>query len=531
MPTTSIVCFFFGNLYLSELCIVFLSDGSVVAVNTDTFVATVILPPGTIDGPSSDNVGVSQWAATYIIIVANQPNGYWLYDGTVVYGPGGVSPSIEITDGGSGYSPTPSVSVSGGSGSGAVLQAEVVDGVIIAINILNPGTGYLASDTVTVAISDISGTGATASIGLMPFGVQGSTVETYMEHVWVAQGLNIVFSVPEDPTNFATSLGGGAFTLTDSYTRVACVRLVQNNGFLWLVCDSSISYISNVTTLGTPPTTTFTKQNANPEVGSPWKASVQTFGQYLVLGNPFGVHVQTGGSIEKISDMLDGVYNTVPGFAAALPSSAKAIIFGKKVYMILLPVIDTYTGQQINKLFMWAGKGWWSSQQDVNLIYIAGQELNSVQTAYGTDGRSIYPLFARPSDAFPKTVQSKLFVEPGGMWNAKTAGRLWGAAQYYSDLATDLTISADNETGTAQQTVTLGGVPVIWHTVGDIVMNWTTGADEPMIWTASGVGLSVFPPTAVGQQGVYIGLTVTTNAGDVALISLAVGPVVESYRG
>ena len=526
----TIVCYCFANIAATPWCVVFLSDGSVQGVNTTTLLSVTIMPPGTIQNPAIGNVGVSQWGIQGILIVAQQPNGYWLWTGTILTGAGTTTAFVVVTNGGSGYSATPTISLSGGSGSGAVLQATVQGGIIVSIQVLNPGTGYLAGDTVTVGITDATGTGATASLATMPFGISGNTVETYSSHVWVGNGSTIFFSAPEDPTDFATSDGGGSFQLLDSFTRVSCIRLVQNNGFLWIVCDSSISYISNVNTGGTPVTTTFTKQNANPEVGTPWPAGVQTFGQYLVLGNPFGVHVQSGGSIEKISDFLDGIYNTVPNFAGLSPSTAKAIIFGKKVFMLLLPVIDEISGQQINKLFMWAGKGWWTSQQDSPLIYIAGQEINSVQTAYGTDGTNIFPLFATPSTGFSKVVQSKLFAEPGFYGNKKAASRLWGLAQYYSDLSPDLIVSIDNENGIAPQTIVVPGLVVTWRTAGGLAMNWTTATGAPMVWTAAG-GVSVFPPTAVGQNGVLIGLTVTTNCADVALLSLAIGAEIETYRG
>ena len=538
MAAPTIICFYFGNIEATPWMVVFMSDGSITGVNTNTSAAIVIAPAGTILNPSIDSIGVSQWGSAYILIVANQPNGYWQWNGTVLTTAGTTYPYVTVTNGGSGYSPTPTVTVSGGSGSGVVLQATVQGGIITTIAVLNPGSGYLTGESVTVNISDPTGTSAAASMSLMPFGVQGTAIEVYTSHVWIAQPstpsvpASITFSAPGDPGNFATSAGGGNFPLTDSFTRVNCVRLLQNNGFLWLICDSSISYISNVVTSGSGPiTTTFTNQNANPEVGTPWPTAVEVWGQYLVLANPFGVHVSTGGAIDKISEMLDGIYNTVPGFAGFSPSSAKAIIFGKKTWMALVPVIDQVSGQQVNKLLMWAGKGWFTSQQDKNLIYIASQEINSVQTAYGTDGADIFPLFAQPSINFTKTVQSKLFAEPSGYLNTKTTSRLWGLAQYYSPLAPDLTISIDNEIGVAPQTVTVGGLTVVWHTMSGAVMNWTIGSGAPMVWSISGTGIAVFPPTAVAQNGALLGLTVSTNAADMALLSLMLGPVTSAYRG
>jgi len=130
--------------------------------------------------------------------------------------------------------------------------------------------------------------------------------------------------------------------------------------------------------------------------------------------------------------MLDGVYNTVPNFGGLIPSAAKAIIFAKRVWLLLLPIIDPVTGQQVNKIFMWDGKRWWSSPQDVTINYIQYQEIDSVLTAWGSTNTAIYPLFQRPTTAFSKIVQSKLWDKPGGYLFTHTNNRLWGMAQYYS---------------------------------------------------------------------------------------------------
>ena len=56
-----------------------------------------------------------------------------------------------VTDGGSGYTNTPSVTITGGGGSGAKAKATMLNGVVTAITILSPGTGYTFTPTITVA--------------------------------------------------------------------------------------------------------------------------------------------------------------------------------------------------------------------------------------------------------------------------------------------------------------------------------------------------------------------------------------------
>ncbi|MEQ7800356.1 RagB/SusD family nutrient uptake outer membrane protein [Pedobacter sp. ASV1-7] len=69
--------------------------------------------------------------------------------------------TIEILNGGTGYTAAPTVTISGGGGSGALATATVSGGKITAINISNPGNKY--STVPTITITGV-GTGATAKV-------------------------------------------------------------------------------------------------------------------------------------------------------------------------------------------------------------------------------------------------------------------------------------------------------------------------------------------------------------------------------
>ena len=523
-PDGDTVQFFdFFNIGTTPYMLAIVSTGEIYAVNTNTGVATSIAPDGTITSPTRASVGLTQWGAQYVLIVANQTNGYWIWDGTNFYKPGGIGPVVTVTNGGTGYTGQPTFTPSGFSGSGLAFFATIVGGVITAISVTNPGTGGLASDTVTVAISGGGGSAATMTVSLMPFGIQGTAIETYSGRVWIANGPTITFSAPGSFTNFASASGGGNFTSSDSFLRVGYVELIQTNGFLYLIADSSVNYISGVQTAGSPtPITTFTNQNADPEVGTPWASTVDVFGRNIVFANAVGAHVSYGAAVTKISEPLDGIYNTVPNFGNALPSAAKTIVFGKKVWMLLLPIIDPITGQQTNKLLMWNGKIWWASGQDVPLRFVQHQEIDSVITAYGTDGLSVYPLFAQPSVNFTKVAQSKLWATPGGVRLTKAVGRLWGVFQYNSLSSPNVNVSIDSETSSANNIVPTGPLTATWTNGLGAVVPWINASAvvTPWVYTGPG-GLTVIPPTQVGQYGALVGMTVTTNCADMAIVSLS----------
>ena len=462
-PASGTIDFFdFGNIGATPYLIGFTSLGNVVAVNTDTLVATEIAPNGTIANPSRTNVAMTQFGSQYIIIVSAQANGYFIWDGTTFFNPGDSWPY-------------PS--------------------------------------------------------GNIPTGISGTAVEIYQGRVWIADGAVITFSAPGSVVDFTSGDGGGTFTSSDSFLRVQFTELIQTNGFLYLIGDSSINYISGVQTSGTIPTTTFTNQNADPEVGTIWPGTIDVFGRNIIFANAFGAHVSYGAAVTKVSEPLDGVYNTAVNFGGRIPSAAKAIIYGKKVWILLLDIIDPITGQDGNKLFLWDGKKWFSSPQSKNLLFIQHQEINSVLTAYGTDGASVYPLFNTPSTLFQKTVQSKFWDKPLGYQNIKAASRLFGMVQYYSLASPDVSVSVNNENTGSTQNLTIAPAVAVWTNQFDVIVDWTNSSPVTVQWFVASVSIVVLSPTAIGQAGVLLGLTITTSAADMSLISFMVQVDPVQYRG
>lgn len=594
---TTVVFFDFVNIGSTPYMVVFLADGSVVAVNTTSLVPTTVLTAGTITAPSITTVGMTQWGNEYLIIVADQTDGYWVWDGALAFEAGQIAPVVEIVSVGGGYGTvTPTLTVIGGSGTGASLAASISYGQLVSVSVVNGGSGYLATDEVSVAIvptptggsggsvsvtGTLVGTGngsvsgitiiaggtnyttptltfsrvnttvpaqavvtsvvngtisavsltnsgvyvvtgsfgtikptvvitdagvaATVSIHLMPFGVQGHAAETYSGHVWVADGATMYYSAPGAVDDFATSNGGGNFTANDSNLKVQYTQLISANGFLYLIADSSVSYISGVQTTGTPPVTSFTNQNADPEVGSPYPQSVIPFGRNVLMANSYGVHAIMGGAVRKVSEMMDGVYSTVASFGGLQLASAQATIFGNRVWMVLVKLVDPVSGSTVNKILMWdGGEKWWATSQEIEVSYIKHQEINSVITAYGTNGTVIHPMFQQASGSLSKVVQSRLYDAPGGAPFRKASSRYWSMNQYYSTVSPNIMVSVDNENGT-QTPFTITG--------------------------PSSIGFFVSPPNTTAQSGVLTGLTIRTSAADMSLISALLQDGVIEYRG
>ncbi len=444
--------------------------------------------------------------------------------------------SVTVTNGGTGYLSAPAVAF-GTNGNititptftATIGSASPVTGVTMT----NPGTGYSVGDTVTLGFSGGGGSGAAATVSLMPFGVSGTDVETFQQRVWIINGPLLQWGIPGSVFDFSTSGGGGSVTSNDSFLRVGYTRLIQTSGFLYLIGDSSVNYISGVQTSGSPPTTTFTNQNADPEVGTPYPMTADVFGRNIVFANSFGAHVSYGAAVTKISEPLDGVYNSLLNFGGQIPSAGKATIFGKKVWVLLLPIVDPATNQTSNELFMWDGqKKWFSSKQSRTITFINFQEINSVLTCWGTDGASLFPLFQKASTGFTKTMQTKLWTKAGGYQFNKTTTRFWGIVQYYGVNDQGFNVTLDTESSSQPYALTVPGTDIIWTEDGTAAMTWTTNGVTAMSWSLVGpLGIRVFDPQAVGQQGVLNGFTASTNADDVAIISMMIQPEVVGYRG
>ena len=676
----TIVMFKAANLGALPLLIIILSDGSIVQVRTDTGATKTIGVAGTLQNPTQQTVQINQWGDQYVLVVSTQTNGYWVWDGNNLYGSGTSGPVVTLTSAGSGYKTTPAIIVSGGHGTGVVLAAQIANGQVTGVSVVNPGSGYQAGDTPSITFSGGTGSGslgtvtalmthntggsggsisltvtaigplheltgatiisggsgysqfttttvtggnpvsggqavisitivggiitsvsivnagsygsnlpspvavitdpggffvssvtvnnagsgysgstkitgaggsspvaqavyvpvinsgsitsvtvlsgglyggsvaptltitdtaaaASATMAIMPFAIQGSAVETYSGQVWVADGATYYVSAPGSVTDFATNDGGLNATANESYLKVGFTALLNTNGFLYFIGDSSVSSVSGVQTTGSvTPTTTYTFLNVDPEVGTSWPNTVLEWGNAPFLANIWGEHVLYGSQMRKISDPMDGVYNSVPGFTLT-PSSAKAIVFNRKILCTLIPILDPVSKTQQNKLLIWDGKKWWASVQDVTLTYITTQEFNSNLTAWGTDGTHIYPLFQQPSQAFLKTIQTKLWDSPSYLFN-KASTRFWGIALYNSTLSPNLTVNIDTVTQ-------LSGTLTAGYTI--------TGP--------STAGYFVTPPQAIGQQGVLLGFTIQTMAADVEHVTYAIDDKIQGYRG
>lgn len=470
----------------------------------------------------------------------------------------GVVTEITVTNPGSGYTSNPTVTISdpgGGAGTGATAVCQVRRGQITAITVNSGGTGYVgtpdivisapnnldfpsiqAEATATVAAGavtaitvrnpglgyksatvDISGgnSSAEASVTLMPFGINGASIETYQSRVWVAAKTKFSFTSASSVSNFSTAVGGGSGPAVDSFLREQITGLRQANGFLYRFGDSSINVISNVQTSSTA-TTTFNDANVDPQVGSAWRDSIQAFGRALVFANPSGVYALYGGAAEKVSSQLDGLFANASfntGEAGLTPTSAVATIFGIKVYMLLFTTVNPLTNAAENMICIWDGGRWFTATQLVTPTILATQEINSELTAWGCDDTNIYRLFQTPSATLEKVFQTKLVALPSYIVKNQALAVSF-IVQVESDVGGTLDITVDNEQGSGG--VTQRTVELTLQFVGSGPIQFTGLAGADLDFSSMGLVIDHF---GVSNYGSLLGMTTTTQVPDLTMIS------------
>ena len=250
----------------------------------------------------------------------------------------------------------------------------------------------------------------------MPIGLPGIyCMEVYQSRLFVAGEDVVSFSAPSNGADFSTTDGGGSFgyfgnKLVHSYTDMA-----ESAGYLFVFGDSSTDLISNVQLAGqgtpeAPFTTNLNYQNVDPQVGQRFPRKVGRIGRYLQMFNGAGIFELRGAEAREIGNKVTNITNTLDT-SAYLPTMAPATMFGFRVLLCNGRFTDPF-GVTRNLLLMWhpttGGPEFWSvASQDLELTHIGSYEQDSIITPYGTDGTSLYQLFATPDPALIKRLATK----------------------------------------------------------------------------------------------------------------------------
>lgn len=434
---------------------------------------------------------------------------------------------VVVTNVGSGYQSSIQVEFTGGGGSGAGAKVLYVPTSIASVEVMSTGQGYTTAPSVLVTSG--ANNAAYATLTLMPYGVSGSVMETFLSRLWVFDpapspystlppGGNWSVSAPGSFVDFATSDGGVDSVNTDAFLDLQYTQVRQSSGYLYALGNGSISVVSNVNSSGSPVTTTFNYQNVDPQAGCAWRDSLQDFSRSTIFANTTGVYGLYGGAATKVSGKLDQLFTNAifpPAAGAVTPCAAIATIFSIKHYLLLLTVVDPDTGVQRDVMATWNEKDWVVTTQTVDLRFLSTQKQGSAYVAYGTDGASIYPLFAAPSSALQKRLDTKLYGSDR-IFIEKAGQGVWLQAQDNSAGAVGISGALTAAISGMGGGVINGFSVTVPAGVSQPFLNQVAMSSEPPAWNVWGTSIQ-------GNAFFSMGLRFVSSSPDFTLADLVIG--------
>ena len=353
-----------------------------------------------------------------------------------------------------------------------------------------PGTGTLTL---------ISGTGVPTS---------GTDIAVAFGRVWIVQGRLITFSGANDysAASFTVANGAGSIAITDPNLRNNIVRLVGQNGYLYVIAATGINAISDVyvPTGASPPTPLFTNLNIQSIIGTDQPASIFAFNQALVFANKYGVWFLNGTNANKISSDIDGTWqylsftNQISGGQATVNN---IICNAFLVNRVNDPILGTAT-----VLAMWHDKKWWFANFGA-LTFVTSAIVNNTPTLFGFIGNNLVQCFANTNNP-PATVSKTPLWDFGDSISDKMLIRVGFEVQIASFSGTfGMTVDAANGSQTAINLSTSGNVT--WVNNSNNQVQWQNNSLAIVAWFSS--AYLGYNSTSPGLASKYVGCTVSAS--------------------
>lgn len=482
------------NINGVDYIIRFNTDGSAVQINALTGAQTTIAAPGTF----STTPDLTNWASQRVLII-DPTKGYATWDGTLLVGSGGISPTIHVTNGGSGYGAPPAVSFTGGAGGnagGATATAVLSGGSVVAVNLTNPGTGNAAGAAITVVFTGANTTPATATVVVWPQ-VTGTTIDVFGGRVWWANGriLNFTGTAGFDDTNPANAAGSTTITDADLVHQITILR--ARNNFLYIFGDQSIKQIGSINVQSS--ITLFTILTLSSDTGSSFLMSVTSYNRTVVFANKQGVWGIFGATVVKISDDLDGIFQLVD--FSQEPKAALNDLSNIHCYLLLLKYLDPLLGTRSIIVIFQSSK--WFVVSQGSLISICSVPLSSttqVET-FGSSGDDVTQLLQNKSVSVPIRLITALSAH-GNIFIAKKLKQSGIAVTTVQ--AQTLTMTVDTENNSIAYQFQAASVVTWVNNLGQVVQFQNNGFNNVNFIT----GGFKFPNQATEGYGKFIGNTV-----------------------
>lgn len=495
-----------------EIC--FLSDGSAYSVTNPGGVSTQFAPPGTF----SSSPDVTQWGSQRILI-ADPQAGYCTWDTVVFSKYGGVSPNIQVTAGGSGYtSPTVTFTTSG-AGAGAVFTATQVGGVVTSVVLTNAGTGFLAGDTITLTLHDGGpGAGATATAHVWPNVTPNpTTLAVFQGRVWLASTNIMNYTGTGAAYNgvgyddFLTADASGTFTIQDPDLVHQITALRSLNNYLFIIGDASVKQIGNITVSGT--TTNFTLITLSSDQGTLFRDTVVSYNRFVLFANTVGVYIILGATVEKISDEMDGIFRSVD--FSQVPTAAVNDINNIHCFLLLVKYVDPALGTR-SIILTFMNKKWFVMSQGASLKLINTAIVGGKTFTFSTSGTDVTRLLADAS-GLVNIILSTSLTSHEKPYVSKAMIRY--AVVQSATSANTLNITLESERASQLQNYSINGSQIQFVNNSGANINFLGLFSNPIFFVSSAV-FQYQPGNTGGIPGIYLGATLTGSVSNYRLNSL-----------
>ena len=405
----------------------------------------------------------------------------------------GASVSFAVMD-----SPANPVAVTGGYGTGATFTLNFGIGPITLTNI---GTGYTSVPTVAITGGGGASGAVTANLSVVPSG--GTGCATYAGRVWVCSNRTVVFSAPLSYNDFTSNAAGGSFIMVDETLHSTIVNLLSANNFLYIIGQSSIDVVGDVSVSG--GVTVFSRTNISSNIGTSQPFSTLPYYRGVWIAATHGFYAVYGSTTQKASDDLDGVYNLID-FTKPV-SGGTAVIYKILSLCYLFQYMDPILGSR-SLIAVFFNKKWFFVSQRSDLTLIDSTTISGAQTLFATNGTGLYKMFSDTTSPVKQTIVTKLW----DMGSAVLDKRSHKIGLELVNPVSPQTITGKIDTEyppNAYSFSFVGGNYVSWINNSGIPVTWINAANASVLWISSGYA---FLKSDVQTSGKYIGVTLTGNS-------------------
>jgi hypothetical protein len=459
-------------------------------------------------------------------------------------GGGGAITGVSITNGGvypgqytgggpsTGFGPLSPAAALGGTGSGANFTGTIA---CTGFNIINPGNSYTVAPVIADQVSGVTiSEAATALAG----NTAGTSIASYAGRVWIGLGRTISYTDVNSYRSFGGA--GGSLTITDDYLHANINALYSAFGFLYIFGDDSIDSLSNVQV--TAGTTSFSRVNITPSIGTSYPQSIFPFNRSLMFANNYGFFALAGATPQKISDDLDNLF--LPGTFITGPNgtpypytfiAGSVQLMGQLCMCWSMRIIDSFTtlyGVNTTRtllLIFFKGK-WFFAYPGFDVQYFVSVPANGTQILHawstGTNPK-LYELFQADPAPLLSFVQTKLWDGDAPIEDKEVTLAGLGV-RFGSQVNQTLTVTTDNEFESnlvpGIDTSLEFGLSFVNNTGGVLQFQNSTGRNLNFYSSSEGLNQFLFG-AANTMGGKFFGMSVTGQQTDITYYLLA-----EQYR-